>query len=163
MPKKSTPARSSAQRNKPRAQKSFELVRPVSEVQELEVENSTTEDSEARIATTTPSVSELSALPAVPKKKEKSGSVATEEAPIVPVVPEVAVPAEPQAAPKGSASARLAARRQNTQRTQQRSAATLITAEHYSYVRKDLVFIAVLAAIMFIALIVLHFVPGIGS
>jgi len=65
-------------------------------------------------------------------------------------------------APK-SAAARLAARLQSGQKNQQRSAPTLITAEHYSYVRKDLVFIAVLAIIMFASIIVLHFVPGIGS
>jgi len=67
------------------------------------------------------------------------------------------------AAPKGSAAARLAARRQAAQKAQQRAAASLITAEHYAYVRKDLVFIAILAAIMFAAIIILHFVPGIGA
>ena len=70
--------------------------------------------------------------------------------------------AAPAAAPK-SAAARLAARRQSGQKNQQRSAPTLVTAEHYSYVRKDLVFIAVLAIIMFASIIILHFVPGIGS
>jgi hypothetical protein len=70
--------------------------------------------------------------------------------------------AVPATAPK-SAAARLAARRQAGQKNQQRSAPTLVTAEHYSYVRKDLVFIAVLAAIMFATIIILHFVPGIGS
>jgi len=63
---------------------------------------------------------------------------------------------------KKSASARLAAQRQAT-RTQQQRAASLITAEHYAYVRRDLIFIAVLATIMFAAIIILHFVPGIGS
>jgi hypothetical protein len=64
---------------------------------------------------------------------------------------------------QGSAATRLAARRQTTQKTPQRSSAPLITAEHYSYVRKDLIFIAILAAIMFSVIIILHFVPGIGS
>ena len=58
---------------------------------------------------------------------------------------------------KTSASARLAARRQASQKTQ-RSTATLITAEHYRYVRNDLIYIAILAAIMFSILIVLFFV-----
>jgi len=49
------------------------------------------------------------------------------------------------------------------QKAQQRAAATLITAEHYAYVRRDLMFIAILAVIMFSAIIILHFVPGIGS
>src|SRR5260370_25120172 len=60
-------------------------------------------------------------------------------------------------APKTSASARLAARRQASQKTQ-RSTVTLITAEHYRYVRKDLIYIAILAAFMFSILIVLFFV-----
>lgn len=66
-------------------------------------------------------------------------------------------------APRGSASARLAARRQNAQRVQQRSAPSLITPEHYAYVRRDLIFIAILAAIMFSIIIILHFVPAIGG
>jgi hypothetical protein len=66
-------------------------------------------------------------------------------------------------ASQGSAATRLAARRQAAQKTPQRSSATLITPEHYSYVRKDLIFIAILALIMFSVIIILHFVPGIGS
>ncbi|GAC1393769.1 MAG: hypothetical protein NVSMB38_23310 [Ktedonobacteraceae bacterium] len=169
MPKKSTPARSGVQRTKPRAQKSFELVRPVSEVQEQETEETvTTADSIAETTNTVPTTveapaDELTALPTVPKKKATSSSVATKIAPAEPVIPKAEAAIEtPILAPKGSASARLAARK-NTQRSQQRSSASLITAEHYSYVRRDLVFIAILAAIMFIAIIVLYFVPGIGA
>ncbi len=66
------------------------------------------------------------------------------------------------ASPKGSAAARVASRRQATQKAQQRAAATLVTAEHYAYVRQDLRLIAILATIMFSALIILSFVPGIG-
>jgi cell division protein FtsL len=54
----------------------------------------------------------------------------------------------------------MAARRQAAQKPQQRSAASLIAAENYSYVRKDLLFILILAIIMFSAIIVLHFVIG---
>jgi hypothetical protein len=72
----------------------------------------------------------------------------------------VSAPAVPLAT-KGSASARLAARK-NAQRTQ-RNQASLITAEHYFYVRRDLIFIAILAAIMFAVIIILYFVPAIGG
>ena len=70
--------------------------------------------------------------------------------------PSAATPAS--SAPK-SASARLAARRQAAQKTQ-RSAANLIVAENYGYVRKDLIFILILAIIMFSAIIALHFILG---
>nr|BBH95542.1 hypothetical protein KTA_37410 [Thermogemmatispora argillosa] len=60
-----------------------------------------------------------------------------------------------------SAASKLASRRQAS-RAAQRSAA-LITPEHYAYVRRDLVVIAILAAIMFATLIVLHFVPALGG
>lgn len=64
-------------------------------------------------------------------------------------------------APKAnSASSRMAARRQANQRTQQRNATTLITAEHFSYVKRDLITIAVLATVMVAAIIVLYFVLG---
>ena len=106
-----------------------------------------------RRSTTAPKVGETSARAAtsVVKREEQEKEAEEQEK------SEVAT-----AAPK-SAAARLAARRQSGQKNQQRSAPTLITAEHYSYVRKDLIFIAVLAAIMFGAIIILHFVPGIGS
>src|SRR6266700_1744989 len=52
-----------------------------------------------------------------------------------------------------SAATRLAARRQSQQRQQQRTTSSLITAEHYSYVRKDLIYIAILAVIMLTILI----------
>lgn len=66
------------------------------------------------------------------------------------------------ALPKGSAAARLAERRKATQQAQKKSGAALITPEHYAYVRRDLVIIAILAIIMFSVIIILHFVPGIG-
>ncbi len=186
MPKKTTPARSGVQRTKPKTQKSFELVRPVSQVQEREIEEASEiveepTSVEAIEETSAESSSELAALPTVPQKKAKSNSVATEVAPVETVsqknakssrvVTEVApvetvTPKAPAAvetpvtATKGSASARMAARK-NAQRSQ-RSQAALITSEHYSYVRRDLVFIAILAAIMFAAIIVLYFIPGIG-
>ncbi|HCI80063.1 MAG TPA: hypothetical protein DHW02_10280 [Ktedonobacter sp.] len=102
---------------------------------------------------TTQSASGLATLPAVPQKK--SDDVAED------VVSTPPKSSSATTASKGSASERLAARRQGSQKVQQRNAATLITAEHYSYVRRDLMFIASLAIIMFIILAVLYFVPGI--
>ena len=168
MPKKATSARSGVQRTKPKTQKSFELVRPVSQVQEDAIEETsvtaeepTLVESVSETSSTTKPVSELATRPPVPQKKAKSSSVATEVAPVETVTPKAPATVEtPVAAAKGNASARLAARK-NTQRS--RSQATLITAEHYSYVRRDLLFIAVLAAIMFIAIIVLYFIPAIGG
>jgi len=168
MPKKATSARSGVQRTKPKTQKSFELVRPISQVQERASEKtSVTAEEPALVESTnetsapTKPIAELTASPTVPQKKARSSSVATEVAPVETVTPKAPAAVEaPVVATKGSASARLAARK-NTQRS--RSQATLITAEHYSYVRRDLAFIAVLAAIMFITIIVLYFIPGIGA
>jgi len=134
MPKKSAATRHAAQRSKPKAQKSFELVRPTTEpTEETEAEQSP-EVAPVKVATAT-----VAATPVTEKAAKEEASVS--------------------AAPKGSASARLAARRQATQRVQ-RSAASLVTAEHFSYVRKDLITIAVLAAIMFAAIIFLYFMYG---
>lgn len=176
MPKKSTPARNGVQRTKPKTQKSFELVRPTSQVQELEDEEIVTMPEETSPATRSTatieaeSSSDLDALPTVPNKRVRSSNVATEVAPArsVPAKATKKTLEEPVAAtskeseempiavvPKGSAAARIAANKA-VQRTK-RSSASLITAEHYSYVRRDLMFIAVLAVIMFAAIIILYF------
>ena len=133
MPKKSAAARSGAQR-KPKAQKSIELVRPASDLDEeqSELESESTEKpavAPARVATAVTTVEER------PVEQEKPTSTA----------------------PKGSASARLAARRQATQRSHQRNAATLITPEHFAYVRRDLVTIAVLAVVMITIILVSYY------
>jgi hypothetical protein len=133
MAKKTAHSRSAAQRNKPRTQKSIELVHQTSTEKEVESESDLEE------ATNGVAVSTAAATTSE-NVKEDSKSVTTTAA-----------------APKTSASARLAARRQASQKTQ-RSTATLITAEHYRYVRNDLIYIAILAAIMFSILIVLFFV-----
>jgi hypothetical protein len=180
MPKKSASARGGAQRNKPKVQKNIELVRPTTVSDELVLEaGDTTADTELTTvaasvdtmvapktkssgatrtrSTTAPKVHASSALLTTPevKKEEKD---AEEQEEVAPVAATTSTPAAPK-----SAAARLAARRQSGQKNSPRAAVTLITAEHYSYVRKDLVFIAVLAIIMFAAIIILHFVPGIGS
>lgn len=121
MPKKPASARSGAQR-KPKAQKSIELVRPTSVIDEQRSEE---EEEKPKTTTTTTAVMEQSS------EQEKTASTA----------------------PKGSAAAKLAARRQAAANRAQRNAAILITPEHFSYVQKDLVTVAILAVIM-IAIII---------
>src|SRR5436305_7452255 len=105
MPKKAATGRRRAQHNRPKAQKSFELVHPERNVTEEE--------------SSTPSAKVAVATQAETKIQERQNTPAP-----------------------GSASARLAARRQAAQKLQQRSATTLITSEHFAYVRKDLIRIA---------------------
>lgn len=177
MPKKSAATRGGTQRSKPKAQKSFELVRPVTEenepeiqeaqeVQESEVQN-IAELAAANVSSTTIAApvagTSATATPTNRRTttKPSAESVSSVEEAVAVVQEPVSIPTP---APKGSgsASARIAARRQATQKVQQRVAVPLVTVEHYSYVRRDLIFIAVLACIMFAIIITLHFVPGIG-
>jgi len=159
MPKKTVTTRGGTQRNKPRVkvQKSFELVRQPSDEQEQEQEQEP--EAVSSPEPTAVSVSTMAA-PEIKENKSKSKRVASSE---VKQSESTSSDTGTVTAPKGSAAARLAARRHGVQKAQQRAAATLITAEHYAYVRRDLVFIAILAVIMFSAIIILHFVPGIGS
>jgi hypothetical protein len=147
MPKKTTYSRSGAQHGKPK-QKSFELVRPVSDDNVLETVGNSEEADVEEVEMTEPAVEDT---------KEQETEKKRQVAKASPPVPVASVAAS--SAPK-SASARMAARRQAAQKPQQRSTANLITAEHYDYVRKDLLFILILAIIMFSAIIVLHFVIG---
>ncbi len=133
MAKKTANARSVAQRNKPKTQKSVELVRQTSTEKEVEVDSGQ-EEASSDVATST----------------AKAQTSVTENGGTKTAV-------DTASAPKTSASARLAARRQAAQKTQ-RSSPTLITAEHYRYVRNDLIYIAILATIMFSVEIVLFFV-----
>ena len=137
MPKKTARTRSSSQRNKPKVQKSVELVRQTSTQKEVKVESSP-EPTNGGVATST-----ATAQTSVTESQATTGAVDT------------------ATAPKASASARLAARRQAAQKAQ-RAPAPLVTAEHYSYVRKDLITIAILAIIMFSIIIGLHFVLAVG-
>ena len=72
-----------------------------------------------------------------------------------------------ETASKGSPAARPPAHRQNQGQTVLKPVAprnaSLITAEHYAYVRRDLIYILILAIIMFSAIVILHFVPAIGG
>ena len=190
MPKKSTTrSGSGAQRNKPKVQKNIELVRPNAtaksvgspvevepEETQLEMESGV-EETEGSVSTitataTTTTTSTTTAAPtttkasatavAKPRARKAAASETESLSNMVPATETGGAGGATETAPKGSASARLAARRQAAQKTQ-RVAPTLITAEHYSYVRKDLIYIAVLAILMFATIIVLHFVPGIGA
>ena len=158
MPKKSTTARGGTQRNRPRTQKSFEVVRQTSSDEQEPVTDDKPEEATPTSYSTTP---EPATEPArTPKKTAtRAATVPTPEVPEVQEEQESPVITTP--APKGSAATRLAARRQG-QRSQLKSSATLITAEHYSYVKRDLAIIAVLASFMFVAIIVLYFVLGRG-
>ena len=148
MAKKTARTRSTAQRNRPKAQKSFELVRQTAIEKEAEVEDSPEPaNSDVVTLTTATSVSE--------KESKKTATV--------PVPMDESESTKAIATHNASASERLAARRQAAQKAQQRSSMTLITAEHYGYVRRDLIYIAILALVMFAVLIGLHFVPAIGG
>ena len=200
MPKRSTPVRSGVQRNKPKAQKGFELVRPTSQALELDevhnIEQPTLENnSEIEMANEAAPVVPLSKatspssrttatkerervedISAIPQRRSRgratpvaSATSTADELDSLPPVPQgredkVSSTSNSTAASvvaKGSAAERLAARRQGSQRAQQRNPAMLVTAEHYSYVKRDLMLIAILALIMFIVIIALYFVPGI--
>ncbi len=167
MPKKAATARSGAQRNKAKTQKRFEIVRQNAEEQELilDEQQELIEDEQVEvtpISTPTPSAEAASRPARSARRAAQRASVATPELETENEVatPEVEATSEVVTAPvaRGGASARLAARR--GQKGQQRAAATLITAEHYTYVTRDLIIIAVLASTMFIAIIVLYFAIG---
>lgn len=165
MPKKTAYSRSGAQRNKTK-QKSFALVRPVSDEHVLgTVESSEVEESEAKEIEDT-SVEREEIVEVVKEdveeeereiKVEKKVSAKASASQAVTAIAS-ADPVAATGSPRSAAS-RLAARRQAAQKSQ-RSSASLITAEHYSYVRRDLIFILILAIIMFGTIVVLHFVLG---
>ena len=179
MSKKSASARNAAQRNKPRVQKSVELVRQtIQEKNTLEEKEGATEvEAEDNNELADASASTVAALDSpsesadVKKVSAKNAFATAPRKNSAPRPQSTAADAEPEeissiavtTVPKGSAAARLAARRQATQKNQPRVATTLITAQHYSYVRRELITIAILALIMFSVIIILHFVPGIGS
>lgn len=128
MPKKSTAARSGAQRNKARPQKNFELVRQATE--ETGDETST-------------------------RDEIKAASVSTAELAQPEVIREETIVEKPV---KSSAATRLAAKRQAPQKATR--AATLVTAEHYAYVRRDLVTIAIISVLLCGTIIALYFILG---
>ena len=158
MPKKSASSRSGASRNKPKSQKSIQLVRPTTAENDVQDESSEGEEetplaapaSKAGVASTaTVSKAEV----ATSKKSAVESVTAPKEKDVV----------DTSVANKSSAGARLAARRQTVLRQQVQRNAGLVTAEHYAYVRRDLIYILILAVIMFSAIVILHFVPAIGG
>jgi hypothetical protein len=162
MPKKSAAARSGVQPQRARGQKSFELVLP---------EGATNESA----ATRDEQFDDTPTIAAAPKQTKNSSQKVKATSAIATAIPETETEIETKnasapttstnnstsarttGAPK-SASARLAARRQATLKAQQRAGVSIITPEHFSYVRRDLVTIAVLACVMFVAIFVLYFV-----
>lgn len=155
MPKKTASARSGASRNKPKSQKSIQLVRPTTTESDMnsEGEEETTlvaPASKGRVA----SAATVTKTEVAPSKKSEVDSVPAQKAQDVDETPGVG---------KGSAAARLAARRHTVLKQQSQRNVGLITAEHYSYVKRDLIYILILAIIMFSAIIILHFVPAIGG
>ena len=180
MPKKSATARSGAQRQRPRTQKSFELVRPTT----TETEDTTTtadsildeEQAGQSVATITATERTTNATPTTESEPEHDTLMEEEtnksmsEPVVVPSSRKttaksapVTQPAQPVPAPantKAGAAARFAARRQAQQKAQQKNVASLVTTEHFAYVRHDLIVIATLAVIMFAAIIILYFTIG---
>lgn len=136
MPKKSAAARGGAQYQR---QKGFELVRPEG------VEDKTSAPAKVE--------------PIAKKVKKTPAPVAATPASVVePEADQAAETPTPVVAPT-SASARLAARRLAAQKAQQqRSGNAMVTAEHFAYVRRDLITIAILATIMVAAIVILYFV-----
>lgn len=158
MPKRTTSARGGASRNKPKSQKSIQLVRPTPAENDMQDDNSV---EETTLATPTPTPAPKSASTATAsrpevttaKKSEVDRAASQKEKDV----------ADTSAVGTSSAAARLAARRQTALKQQVQRNANLITSEHYAYVRRDLIYIMILAIIMFSAIIILHFVPAIGG
>jgi hypothetical protein len=157
MPKKTASARGGASRNKPKSQKSIKLVRPTPAETDMQDDSGVEETTLAAPSPTPKATSTATASrPEVTTTTKKSGveNVPSQKEKDVTEMP---------AANMGSAAARLAARRQATLKQQVQRNVNLVTAEHYAYVRRDLIYILILAVIMFSAIIVLHFVPAIGG
>lgn len=180
MPKKTTYSRSSAQRSRPK-QKSFELVRPVSDEKVLESDAESEQSSagsrtalkveeiEGKVDTVEDEVEDEEVEKSTSKKPELAGkaastkkldttkkAVSTSSASAGKATKSEETSSE---APK-SAAARLAARREAAAQKSPQSHSHAISAENYAYVRKDLIFILILALIMFSAIIALHFIIG---
>jgi hypothetical protein len=178
MPKKSATARSGAQRQRPKTQKSFELVRPTPTLTEnTATTTDTLRDEEpagqgvaTMTATSRAAESDAVQHSAVEETPDSSEEVISEPVPVsssrkasTRITSPVTSPISStpiSSSSRGGASARFAARRQAQQKAQQKNAASLVTTEHFAYVRHDLIIIAALATIMFAAIIILYFTLG---
>lgn len=167
MPKKTAGARGGASRNRPKAQKNVQLVRPNAAA----VENETQQDEsnvevEEEITLAAPPAKAAAASTATVSKKEAATSKKSEEESGT-IQAQKAVEETITTSDRGSAAARLAARRQGQGQSALKPVAprnvSLITAEHYAYVKRDLIYILILAVIMFSVIITLHFIPAIGG
>ncbi len=158
MPKKTASVRGGASRNRPKPQKNIKLVRPDAAVDENDLQS---EGNEEGMPLVVPASKSAVASTATVSKTEIATSKKS-EVESMPAQKEQAVTDLP-AANKGSAAARLAARRQTALKAPTSRNSNLITSEHYAYVRRDLIYILILAIIMFSAIIILHFVPAIGG
>ncbi|MGH2493342.1 MAG: hypothetical protein ACRDIV_01425 [Ktedonobacteraceae bacterium] len=166
MPKKTASTRGGASRNKPKPQKNIQLVRPNADttpaVNDNDRQDESSEEETSRATPTSKSTVASTATVskaevATTKKSEKKSEVESEPA------PKANDDIDTSVANKGSAAARLAARRQNVLKQQVQRNTSLITSEHYAYVKRDLIYILILAVIMFSAIIVMHFIPAIGG
>jgi hypothetical protein len=153
MPKKSSATRGNVQRHRTKTQKSFELVHPATEEQK-----SSADTSDEPVAV--PEAASVSATSRSTRNRTSTTTRPTEPAPPVVESAQEQESTSVRTPPKGSAAARLAARRHATQRAQLRSAASLISAEHFAYVRRDLITIAILASVMLTIILVLFFAFG---
>jgi hypothetical protein len=161
MPKK-TASRSGTQRNRPRAQKSIQVVRQTAPAEQEPVVDEETEATPENFAATPVAIEKPEPAATTTTKSTPRAATRTRNAPAeVREEPPVEQETPVSTAPRGSAAARLAARRQG-QRSQLKSAATLITVEHYTYVKRDLLTIAILASVMFVAIIILYFILARG-
>lgn len=161
MPKKTASARSGASRNKPKSQKSIQLVRPATaEKDDVQDESGVAEETTLAAPASKAAVASTATVSKAEVATSKKSAVDAAESVTAPQEKEVV---DTSANNKSSAAARIAARRQTALKQQVQRNAGLVTAEHYAYVRRDLIYILILAVIMFSAIIVLHFVPAIGG
>ena len=156
MPKKTASARGGASRNKPKSQKSIQLVRPTT----AEKNNESSEGEENTTLAAPTSRTTVASTATVSKAEVATSKKSAVESVTAPKEKDVV---DTSVANKSSAGARLAARRQTVLKQQVQRNAGLVTAEHYAYVRRDLIYILILAVIMFSAIVILHFVPAIGG
>lgn len=163
MPKKTAGSRGGASRNRPKAQKNVQFVRPNAAVSENETQQDESSVEEETTLAPPTAKAAVASTATVSKKEAATGKKSVEESATSQA--QKVVEETPATTDRGSAAARLAARRQG--QTALKPAAprnvSLITAEHYAYVKRDLIYILILAIIMFSVIVTLHFVPAIGG
>lgn len=140
MPKKSTSARGGAHRSRPKGPKNIALVTSNVAEQEIEEQESTEEIEEA--------VSAVTAQKKPKTSKENKASTSTKQV------------GTSTASKTTSNVTTTPTTSRSSGRSRQRVASQLITAEHFAYVRKDLITIAILASLMFAIIIVLYITLG---